>query len=97
MLAWLSSDRGLLVIGTSLALGAFAYVWVDCLRLWRVRRTMRDAVDLASTTAFALLIAAIALALRTYDSWPAAVAGAAAAVGSYAALRRVLRLPIELS
>jgi hypothetical protein len=91
-IAWLSSDRGLLVVGTSLALGAFAYVWTDCLRLWRVRRSTRDAVDLVSTTAFTALIAGAALTLHTYDSLPAAVAGAAAAAVSYAGLRRVLRL-----
>ena len=90
--AWLSSDRGLLVVGTSLVLGGLCFVWVDCLRLWQVRRTLRDAVDLASTTAFTAMIAATALTLRTWDSLPAAVAGFAAAAVSYLGLRRVLRL-----
>jgi len=91
-IAWLSSDRGLLVVGTSLALGAFAYIWVDCLRLWRIRRKTRDMVDLASTAAFTVLIFAIALAMHTWDSLPAAATGLAAAVLSYVGLRRVLRI-----
>jgi hypothetical protein len=91
-IAWLSSDRGLLVVGTSLVLGALGYVWVDCLRLWRVRRKARDGVDLAATTLFTGMIGSIALVLRTYDSLPAASVGVACAAVSYAGLRRALRL-----
>jgi hypothetical protein len=91
-LAWLSSDRGLLVVGTSLVLGGLAYVWVDCLRLWRVRRSMRDVVDLASTTVFTAVILGTALMLRTWDSLPAAIAGLGAGAVSYAGLQRALRV-----
>lgn len=91
-IAWLSSDRGLLVVGTSLVLGGLAYIWVDCLRLWRVRRKMRDAVDLAATTLFTVMIAGVALTLDTWDSIPElAVGGAAAALAGFG-LRRALRL-----
>jgi len=92
-IGWLSSDRGLLVVGTSLALGAFAYTWADCLRLWRIRRKTRDMVDLVSTAAFTVLIFAIALAMHTWDSMPAVATGLAAAALSYVGLRRVLRMP----
>ena len=91
-LAWLSSDRGLLVVGTSLVLGALGYIWLDCLRLWRVRRKMRDGVDFAATTLFTAIIGSLALILRTYDSVPAASVGVACAAVSYAGLRRALRL-----
>lgn len=92
MLAWLLSDRGLLVTGTSLVLGGLAYVWVDCVRLWRVRRKMRDVVDVAATTVFTAMILGIALVLHTWDSLPVAAAGVAAAALSYVCLRRLLRL-----
>jgi hypothetical protein len=91
-LAWLSSDRGLLVVGTSLVLGGLAYVWVDCLRLWALRRSTRDMVDLISTTVFAALIFGTALMLRTWDSLPSAIAGLGTAAVSYAGLRRALRV-----
>jgi len=89
-LAWLSSDRGLLVLGTSLLLGGLAYLWADCLRLWRVRRKTRDMVDLVSTSAFTALIAGIAWAQQTYDSLPVVAVGVVAAALSGFGLRRLL-------
>ena len=89
-IAWLSSDRGLLVIGTSLLLGGLGYLWADCLRLWRVRRKMRDVIDLTATTVFTALVAGIAWAEQTYDSLPAVGAGIVAAALSGFAMRRVL-------
>ena len=89
-IAWLSSDRGLLVVGTSLVLGGLGYLWADCLRLWRLRRKMRDLVDLVVTTAFTALIAGIAWAMRTYDSLPVLAVGVMAAALSGFALRRLL-------
>ena len=95
VIAWLSSDRGLLVVGTSLLLGALVFLWADCLRLWRVRRKGRDMVDLLSTSAFTALIVGVTLALRTYDSLPAVLAGLAAAALSYAVMRRFLRIDLR--
>ena len=88
--AWLSSDRGLLVVGTSLLLGGLVYLWVDCLRLWHVRRKMRDLVDLGATTAFTALMMGIAWAMRTFDSLPVVVVGLVAAALSAFALHRLL-------
>ena len=93
--AWLSSDRGLLVVGTSLLLGGLVFLWADCLRLWRLRRKMRDMVDLLSTSAFTALIAGITLALRTYDSLPAVLVGFVAAAVSYVVMRRFLRVDLK--
>ena len=90
-MAWVWSDRGLLVIGTSLVLGGLGYIWADCARLWRVRRKIWDVVDLGATTVFTALILGSALAMGTYDSLPAVTVGGAAAVLSYAGVRRVLR------
>jgi hypothetical protein len=94
-IAWLSSDRGLLVVGTSLLLGGLVFLWADCLRLWTVRRKTRDMVDLLSTTAFTALIVGITLALRTFDSLPASVVGFVAAAVSYAVMRRFLRIDLR--
>ena len=94
-IAWLSSDRGLLVVGTSLLLGGLVFLWADCLRLWRVRRKGRDMVDLLSTSAFTALMAGVTLALRTYDSLPAALVGFVAAAVSYAVMRRFLRVDLR--
>jgi len=88
--AWLLSDRGLLVVGTSLVLGGLGYLWADCVRLWRVRRKMRDFVDLAATTTFTALIAGIAWAMHTYDSLPVAAVGVVVAALSAFGLHRVL-------
>jgi hypothetical protein len=88
--AWLSSDRGLLVVGTSLVLGGLGYLWADCLRLWRVRRKMRDLVDLGAVTTFTALIAGSAWAMRIYDSLPVIAVGVAAAALSAYALHRLL-------
>ena len=71
------------------------FLWADCLRLWRVRRKMRDMVDLLSTSAFTALIVGVTLALRTYDSLPAVLAGFAAAALSYAVMRRFLRVDLR--
>jgi len=90
VIAWLSSDRGLLVVGTSLVLGGLGYLWVDCLRLWRVRRKTRDLVDLAATTTFTALIAGIAWAMQTYDSLPVMAVGLVAAALSAYGLHRLL-------
>ena len=89
-IAWLSSDRGLLVVGTSLVLGGLGYLWVDCLRLWRVRRKMRDLVDLAATTVFTAMILGSALAMQIYDSLPVIAVGVVAAALSAFGLHRVL-------
>jgi len=89
-IAWLLSDRGLLVVGTSLVLGGLGYLCVDCLRLWRVRRKARDLVDLAATTTFTALIAGIAWAMHTYDSLPVVAVGVVAATISAFGLHRVL-------
>jgi len=91
-IAWLASDRGLLVVGTSVLLGGLGYLWADCLRQWRVRRKLRDMVDLVSTTAFTALIAGIAMAEQTYDSLPSVTVGLTAASLSGFGLRRALRL-----
>ena len=85
------SDHVLLVVGTSLVLGGLAYLWADCLRLWRIRRKMRDVVDLVTTSVFTAMIAGVALTLHTWDSMPSAATGAAAAALSYLSLRRFLR------
>jgi hypothetical protein len=92
MFAWLSPDRGLLVIGTSLVLGGLGYLWLDCLRLWHVRRRAWDAIDLASTSVFTALILGSALAMHVYDSIPVAALGAMAAALSGFGLRRILRV-----
>jgi hypothetical protein len=89
-IAWVSSDRGLLVVGTSLVLGGLGYLWADCLRLWRVRRKMRDLVDLVAATTFTALIAGSAWAMRVYDSLPVMTIGVAAAALSAFALHRLL-------
>ena len=88
--AWLSSDRGLLVVGTSLVLGGLGYLWADCLSLWRVRRKARDLVDLAATSAFTAMIAGIAWAMDTYDSLPVIAVGVVAAALSAFGLHRLL-------
>jgi hypothetical protein len=94
-IGWLASDRALLVAGTSLVLGGLVYVWVDCLWLWRVRRSMRDAVDLASTTAFTAIIGSVAVIVRTYDSVTALAAGVALGTLSFLCVRRALRLDVR--
>ena len=71
------------------------FLWADCLRLWRVRRKGRDMVDLLSTTAFTALIAGVTLALRTYDSLPAILAGLFAGAFSYVVMRRFLRVDLR--
>ena len=90
-ISWLSSDHGLLVLGTSLVLGGLGFLWADCLRLWRIRRKRRDVVDLVTTSVFTATIAGVALTLHTWDSMPAAATGLAAAALSYLSLRRFLR------
>ena len=90
VIAWLSSDRGLLVVGTGFLLGGLLYLWADCLRLWRVRRKMRDLVDLAATTAFTALMVGVTWAMRTYDSVPLVAVGVVAAALSAYGLHRVL-------
>jgi hypothetical protein len=92
MLAWLASDRGLLVLGTSVLLGALGYLCVDCLRLWSIRGKARDMVDLLSTATFTAMIAGIALSLNTYDSLPVGLLGVAAGAVSYETARRFLRV-----
>ena len=89
-IAWLSSDRGLLVVGTSLLLGGLFYLWADCLRLWSVRRKMRDMVDLVATSAFTALMVGVAWAMRTYDSLPVVAVGVVAAALSAYGLHRLL-------
>ena len=84
------SNRALLVLGTSLVLGGLSYLWADCLRLWRVRRKIRDLVDLVATTAFTALIAGSAWAMHIYDSLPVIAAGVAVAALSAFGLHRVL-------
>jgi hypothetical protein len=67
------------------------YLWVDCVRLWRLRRKTWDVIDLTSTTLFTSLILGSALAMHVYDSIPAAAVGAMAAALSGFGLRRALR------
>ena len=90
--AWLSSDRGLLVVGTSLVLGALAFLWIDCVRMWRSKRKAREAVDLVATTTFTAMILAIALVLHTWDSIPSVAVGCTAAAAGGFGLREALRL-----
>lgn len=71
------------------------FLWGDCLRLWRVRRKGRDVVDLLSTSAFTALMVGVTLALRTYDSLPAVLAGLIAAALSYTVMRRFLRVDLS--
>src|SRR5262245_2505129 len=91
-LAWLSSDRGLLVVGTSLVLGGLAFLWFDCVRIWRLKRRAREAVDLAATTVFTVMILGSALAMNAWDSIPAVIVGLALAMAAGFGLRGALRV-----
>ena len=83
-LSWLTSQPGLLVVGLSLVIGAVGYLFVASWVLWRVRRKVRDLVDVWSTGVFGAGTIGLALALQTYGSPLRLAAGVLAAGAGYA-------------
>jgi len=84
VLSWLSSQRGLLLLGLSFVIGAVGYLLVASWALWRVRRRVRDLVDLCSTGVFVAGTVGVALALETYGSVVQLATGVVAAGAGYA-------------
>ena len=92
VVAWISSHRGLLVLGLSFVLGLVLYLLLDSYRLWRIRRSARDVVDLMSVGAFFTILFGVASVLRIYIDVFDLGAGAVAILSGYKITSWLLRI-----